>query len=400
MCQSYNTALTRLSEPFRLFFPFGVLWGIVGVALWPLFFAGALNYYPSFAHPRLMIDGFAAFFIFGFMMTAGPRLLGAPAFRSKCISAIFGLACVANLAFVFNQLVLGDTLFALAALALLLKAYRAYCTRTDMPPPGFPLAALGLLCACVGSSLLALTGSAWPNATAYALGKVLLFQGFTMLPIIGVGAFFFPKIIGGQNRHDFDETMTPNAEWKRRFRHSIFAAFGFAASVVIELTGHITVAYIVRMLTLAAYILTQLPWMAFRRKERMHGLQLIFALGTIAIGLLGAALFPGYKIAWLHAYFFVGLTGTIFLVSIRVVFGHSDRPDLIRKSVKIFAWVTGTLSLAAATRIVADFRPDLRTTHYIYASVLWLICAFIWLVFVAPKTKPPQTELSKTSCDS
>ncbi|MFQ3226231.1 MAG: hypothetical protein ACI8Z5_002503 [Lentimonas sp.] len=388
MGQSKHT-LTRLNEPFRLFFPIGMLFGILGVALWPLFFAGALGYYPSIVHPRLMIDGFAGFFIFGFMMTAGPRLLGAPAFAPKCVLCIFSLATLSCLANAFNQVVIGDALFGFATAALLFKAGQAYRARTDMPPPGFPLAGLGLLCACIGSFLLALSPSIWANATAYALGQILLFQGFTILPIIGVGAFFFPKIIGGQNRHDFPETMQPSAEWKCRFRQSIFTAIGFAASVVIELSGHITAAYILRVLTLTAYIVTQLPWMEFRRKERMHGLQLIFALGTIAIGLLGAALFPGYKIAWLHAYFFVGLTGTIFLVSIRVIFGHSGRPDLIRKSVKTFAWVTGALILAASTRIVADFRPDLRTTHYIYASVLWLVCALVWLVFVAPKTKPP-----------
>jgi uncharacterized protein involved in response to NO len=395
MCKNAAYTLTRLNEPFRLFFPIGMIIGIIGVALWPLFFAGVLPYHPAIVHPRLMIDGFAAFFIFGFMMTAGPRLLGAPAFAPKCVLFVFGLSCLANLAFTFNQVVIGDALFGLTAAAMLFKASQAYRARTDMPPPGFPLAALGLLCACVGSILLALSASIWANATAYTLGKILLFQGFTMLPIIGVGAFFFPKIIGGRNRHDFPETMQPNAEWKRRVRHSLFAAIGFAASVVIELSGHFTIAYVLRTLTLAAYILTQLPWMEFRRKERMHGLQLIFALSTIAIGLLGAAFFPGYKIAWLHAYFFVGLTGTIFLVSIRVIFGHSGRPDLIRKSVKIFAWVTGALILAASTRIVADFRPDLRTTHYIYASILWLICGLVWLVFVAPKTKPPKPLLAK-----
>lgn len=400
MCKNSAFKLTRLSEPFRLFFPVGMVFGIIGVALWPLFFAGALGYYPSIVHPRLMIDGFAGFFIFGFMMTAGPRLLGAPALAPKCVLFIFGLGCLSILAFIINQVAIGDALFGLTTAAMLFKASQAYRARTDMPPPGFPLAALGLISACVGSVLLALTATYWPNATAYALAKILLFQGFTMLPIIGVGAFFFPKIIGGTNRHDFDETMTPNAEWKRRSRHSLFAAIGFAASVVIELSGHITIAYILRTATLAAYILTQLPWMEFRRKERMHGLQLIFALSTIALGLLGVAFFPGYKIAWLHAYFFVGLTGTIFLVSIRVIFGHSGRPDLIKKSVKIFAWVTGALILAASTRMVADFRPDLRTTHYIYASVLWLICALVWMVFVAPKTKPPKPLLAKTSCDS
>jgi hypothetical protein len=346
-----------------------------------------------------MIDGFAGFFIFGFMMTAGPRLLGAPAFSSKCILLIFSFASLSCIATLFNQIALGDTLFGLTTAALIFKASRAYRARTDTPPPGFPLAALGLLCGCVGSVLLALVSTVWSNGTAYALGKILLFQGFTMLPIIGVGAFFFPKIIGGTNKHAFDETMQPDAEWKRRFRHSLFAAVGFAVSVVIELSGHLTSAYIIRVLTLLAYILTQLPWMAFRHKDRTHGLQLIFALSTIALGLLGAALFPGYKIAWLHAYFLVGLTGTIFLVSIRVVFGHSERPDLIRKSVKPFAWITAALIFAAATRIVADFRPDLRTTHYIYASVLWLICGLIWLVFVAPKTKPPQAPNFNTSDD-
>jgi hypothetical protein len=307
---------------------------------------------------------------------------------------------LANLAFACNQLVLGDTLFAVATLVLLIKAHRAYCARTDMPPPGFPLAALGLICACICSSLLALTASIWQNATAYTLGKTLLYQAFTMLPIIGVGAFFFPKIIGGTNRHDFPETMTPSADWQRRFRHSLITAVGFTLSVGIELMGHLTIAYILRTVTLTGYLLTQLPWMEFRRKERMHGLQLIFALSTIAIGLIGAAFFPADKLAWLHAYFFVGLTGTIFLVSLRVVFGHSDRPDLIRKSVKIFAWVTGTLILAASTRMVADFRPDLRTTHYIYAALLWFICALVWLIFVGPKTKPPKPLLSNTSCES
>ena len=35
------------AEPFRLFFPAGVLAGVLGVALWPLHFLGALELYPG-----------------------------------------------------------------------------------------------------------------------------------------------------------------------------------------------------------------------------------------------------------------------------------------------------------------------------------------------------------------
>jgi hypothetical protein len=44
-------------EPFRLFFPVGLTLGIVGVSLWPLYYAGLITLYPATAHARLMIEG-------------------------------------------------------------------------------------------------------------------------------------------------------------------------------------------------------------------------------------------------------------------------------------------------------------------------------------------------------
>jgi uncharacterized protein involved in response to NO len=57
-------------EPFRLFFPIGLLLGIVGVALWPLYYAGFATTYPGTMHARLMVEGFMASFIIGFLGTA------------------------------------------------------------------------------------------------------------------------------------------------------------------------------------------------------------------------------------------------------------------------------------------------------------------------------------------
>lgn len=377
----------RLEEPYRLFFPAGMAIGLLGILLWPLFYAGWLPYYPNFAHTRLMIDGFAGLFIFGFLMTAGPRLLGAPAFSRRSAIGIFGLCCAACLAHLLNKIALGDLFFGLTVGVVIIHVTVAFRARSDCPPPGFPLAALGLLCACLGSILLALSTSAWPNAIAFELGKILLYQGFTLLPIIGIGAFFFPKILGGRNTHDFPEMRLPNQEWKRRFRHSFFVAIAFFASVALELSGQIPLAYALRLGGLGLYCIAEIPFPEFRKGESPHGRQLLFTLATIAIGFVGILIFPVYKIAWLHAYFMVGLTGIIFLVSLRVVFGHGDRPELIRKSVRPSAWIIGLLALAAATRIYADFKLSSQISHYLYAAAIWILCGLAWLVFVAPHTR-------------
>lgn len=387
MNEDTRSITSRVDEPFRIFFPIGMLIGIAGVALWPLFYSGWLTFYPVNAHTRLMIEGFTGFFIFGFLMTAGPRLLGVKAFTSISVYSILALGCVSSLAHLLNHSVIGDLFFAAAILWTLLNARSAFSNRQDTPPPGFPLAALGMLCGLFGSLALAASSSIYPNAIIFQLGKILLYQGFTMLPVVGVGAFFFPRILGGANKHDFPEMMVPNDEWRRRFKRSLYVSIAFIASIVLELMSHTQLAYGLRVVALTAYMLSEVPFHKFKPKSSMHGSQLIFTLATIVIGLAGAALFPLYRVAWLHAYLLTGLTSVIFLVSIRVVFGHSGRPDLIRKSVNISKWITGALILAAAARIFADYSMDNRITHYIYASIIWLICGLAWMIFVAPKAR-------------
>src|SRR4029078_1173262 len=72
--------LPLAEEPFRIFFPTGLLLGTVGVSLWVLYYSGVSISYAHVTHARLMIEGFMASFIFGFLGTAGPRLTSAPHF--------------------------------------------------------------------------------------------------------------------------------------------------------------------------------------------------------------------------------------------------------------------------------------------------------------------------------
>ena len=59
-------------EPYRIFFPVGIFSLIMGVLIWlrQLWNAGT---FPIVAHRFLMLNGFSAFFVAGFLMTAVPR---------------------------------------------------------------------------------------------------------------------------------------------------------------------------------------------------------------------------------------------------------------------------------------------------------------------------------------
>ena len=78
-------------EPFRIFFPMGVIAGIIGVALWPLHFANVLELYPGLGHARIMAYGLFGAFIFSFLGTAMPRMLSAQPLHAFQVMPLVGV---------------------------------------------------------------------------------------------------------------------------------------------------------------------------------------------------------------------------------------------------------------------------------------------------------------------
>src|SRR5690606_34686279 len=59
-------------EPYRFFFPLGIIFLLWGALIWaPLLWNDEV--YPVLAHRYLMLNGFSGCFIAGFLMTAIPR---------------------------------------------------------------------------------------------------------------------------------------------------------------------------------------------------------------------------------------------------------------------------------------------------------------------------------------
>src|SRR5215510_14711024 len=99
------------SDPYRLFFPLGIILGLLGVSIWPLYYYGVTPGYSGRAHAFVQTDGFLYAFIIGFLLTAIPRFTGTepPALRVQCTLA--ALVAASALGFEFQFFVAGQTGF-------------------------------------------------------------------------------------------------------------------------------------------------------------------------------------------------------------------------------------------------------------------------------------------------
>ncbi|EDY81543.1 NnrS protein [Verrucomicrobiia bacterium DG1235] len=399
MCQNATSSSHRFSdlvadEPFRVFFPLGMILGVIGVLIWPLYFAGVLESYPLAAHLRLMIHGFLGSFVIGFLFAAGPRLLGSPHPPLPVVTAFFASTLAAAFCAFLSPL-FADVLFLLQITCLISLGAYGFSKRADLPPPGFLLGITGLLCALAGGAFMLQLSLGHGNTLTFHLSRILLFQAFPALPLIGIGAFFFPKLSGTPNPHDFPVNPKPTKPWLQRAAIALAAVAGFAISIVFELQGHHKTAYLLRAGVLAAYLALESPLLIRPRKPNTQLLHLIVCSLAMIASFTLIAYLPAQKTALLHGFFICGLTGSIILVATRVVLGHSGNLPLAIRSRKPLLWGITLLAFAASSRIAADFLPDLRISHYIYAALVWLAVAAFWMAKIAPKVRtaePPQSQ--------
>jgi uncharacterized protein involved in response to NO len=108
---SRKAPVLYFAEPFRIFFPLGLLLGVIGVALWPLFVWQAIDFYPANAHSRFMIEGLMGSFIIGFLGTAGPRLLDARPLSALETSTLLVLQILSALFHLAQNQAAGDIIF-------------------------------------------------------------------------------------------------------------------------------------------------------------------------------------------------------------------------------------------------------------------------------------------------
>lgn len=365
-------------EPYRLFFPMGAVAGVWGVMLWPALYAGMLGFYPGEAHTRIMVEGFIGAFVAGFLGTAFPRLTGNRTWSAGELLVVAGLWGMTVASHAFNHVAAGDAAFAVMLLALLAgMVRRVIFGHRDIPPPGFILVVAGVLGAALSAGFLALNPS--PSLSQWQWARLWLFQGFPLLPLMGIGPYVLPRFFGMPSSHSFDDSPTPPAGWWRKAVMAGIAGLLIVASFALEVYGKALAGPLLRGLVILLWFANETPILRRVKTSTTPGNAVRWAILSLAAGLLCAAFWPMRRVGSLHLFFVSGIGLITLTVGIRVILGHAGRHDLLGGKILWLRWVVGLAILAATTRMSADFLPAIRGSHHIYAAWTWGILSVIWM---------------------
>jgi uncharacterized protein involved in response to NO len=380
-------------EPFRLFFPQAILAGILGVALWPLYFWHVTQFYPGAGHVRIMIFGFFGGFIFGFLGTALPRMLSARPFAISETLLLLLLHAAMVIAFALEKILLGDFLLTGVLGTFIVCAARRFRNRRDTPPPGFLLVALAFLSVFTGT-LLAIVqhyNAELPLFWVY-LQRLLSTQGFVLFPILGIGPFILPRFFGLPSPHDFPETSSAPPGWKKKALFALSAGVLIIVSFLVEAAGHHRSAHALRFGVVLVYLGFELPFRRAPKPRDTIGFCLILALAMLLAGFLAVALWPAYRAGLLHLTLVGGFAVITFMVATRVVFGHSGNLEKLRQRNGWLLIAVGVMLLGMATRISGDLWPRLLVSHYSYGALVWILGVLLWAFKVLPKVLETSVE--------
>lgn len=369
-----------VSEPFRVFFPVGVVLGIIGVMLWPLYEWGLVSLYPSLMHARVLILGFVGLFVLGFMGTAFPRLLGIKGFGAIPVFGGLFFHLLGQLFYLRNQIFSGEVCSLVLWSLVIIFIFKGLLKRKDMPPPGFVLVVAGLSCLWLSLFLTVLGGvGVWAPSWGFVISRVFLYEAFPTLLILGVAPYFFPKILGGPNHHEFEESRTPDRRWKQLAIRAGFAAVfllaGYITKTKDSVLGSIVVSFV-----LVTYMWVEVPLRPHSQEQQGSlAFGLLVGMLGILLGSIGPALFPQFRIGVFHLLMVGGVSLILMIVSTRVVHGHGGAVPRSTGSKWWIRLIWILLPAAGLTRLSADVMPATRSSHFVYAALLFVVCALIWL---------------------
>jgi hypothetical protein len=278
--------------------------------------------------------------------------------------------------------------------------FRVFVGRQDVPPPGLPLAFLGITGAMLAGFALSMESFLTYSLPIHNFWRLLLFQGFLWLPILGVAPYLLPRFFGKKSPHAFPDSLSIPDGWMRPFYESLIVGILLVTSFALEAWRPGPSGMILRTVVVVVHLTRSVPGLVAWGKVNGLGLALRWILPCAAGGWLLAIAFPPLRIGMLHL-MFIGSAGLLILaVATRVILGHNERHDRLASPMKWFHWIWGMVIFTAATRLTSDFVLKVRVTHFIYAAILWVIILALWSWKLRRELRQPVFEegVIKTNC--
>jgi uncharacterized protein involved in response to NO len=390
------TGRRRIPQPFRLFFPLGVLLGLAGGLPWVLFGRGLLHQWPGMLHAQTMTQGFLLAFAAGFLGTMLPRRTNtAPMSVVEAALLVASLVAIPTLllsspAWTSWRLIAsqGAYLIALGTLATF-AVRRLLAAGADRPaaPPSFIMIPIGLLAGVGGAALLiayALGAPIW----AWTIGRGLTQQGLLLSFVLAVVPLVNPIISRG-------EPPDP----RRRGRGTVLALRALYAGAGLLLLASFVVeqewSQRAGLWLRAGICLAGLAASgAFHGALRpgLHRALFRLALPCVPIGLLAAGLAPAARVPFLHVTLVGGLALLTLAVSVHVVVMHGGREALADRWPWLVVAAAALLVAAAAVRVVAERAFADYFVALTLAGSLWLAATVMWGLFLSVIIARPRRE--------
>lgn len=373
-----------LTEPYRLFFPLGLLLGLWGVTLWVLFVLFKIPY-PATVHSYLMIGGFLTAFTTGFLMTAVPRFTGT--FHPEIYELGISFLGLVLLPFVSWMSIVGSSaLLILLHLNLVLFFVRRFLKRRAPLPHPFLFIPTSLLISILGHGLIILSLGGWLSSVYYSMGKLLAFYAFMLGIVLGVGSKIIPAFTG------------QGLLVQKNGRLMLGVVALFFSSFFIELFLNLRLGLSLRFLTIF--------YVAFRiwriHQKPMNPSKLSFGLWIscwcLLIGVLGGSLFPRYLLEWNHVVFIGGFGLMTLMIGSRVIIAHGGF-DLVKEGENPWiAAIIGALLLTSCVRVLIHLFSTLSMPLLLCSATLWIFTLIFWWIKVGSKTTVKLEQKSGQTC--
>lgn len=356
---------TKISESYRFLFPVATILIFWGALIWlPLLWNPGL--YPVLAHRYLMLNGFAASFIAGFLMTAVPRFSQTTHARLWEVGLFF-LITISGLYFAYHDQEAPVFLFsALQPLCLLLFIFPRFLNRKQNPPYTFIFIFAGLLLWAISGF-----GSIWGDPEMF---KHLHYEGAIASIILGVGSRLIPGILGhveivSAQRQIYEK---PLPLYKIIPVPFVLLVLFFIVSYFLGEFGAILRALIVGLIGLFYWRLRQLP------VEKTALTYCIWVSAwLIVVSFLSKPFIHEGDIHVSHSFFINGIVLLSLMIGTRVIQSHGPK-DKSLETKKILYVITGLIVLAALTRVSAYYLPNVYLTHLAYSSVVLSLAVILW----------------------
>jgi uncharacterized protein involved in response to NO len=372
-------------EPFRIFFPLGVVLAWVGIGHWLLYAIGLSATYSCQLHGFVQIEAFLTAFAVGFLFTALPRRTqGPPPSNVELAAATIALILTAALTMtghlVAAQAAYGS-LFALLAQFALRRFVGGSAARR--PPAAFVLIPIGVLHGLLGAALVVAAPMLHVRPWTLRLGPLFVQQGVFLCFTVGVGSLILPLMSGAAPPADLGSSPRETA---KALAYTA-TGLGFLVSFVLEAAGWSRGGPLLRAFVDAAGIGMAGAWRP-PRKPGLHRRLAWASLWMMPIGLAASGLLPDYRVAALHVLFIGGFGLLAFAVATHVSLAHLGLEQLASGRPPAVVVLGICLALALAARIAADVS-NTYFEHLGWAAACWILGSAVWLGFLCPRLLRP-----------